>query len=359
MDEDDVYIVWIACHGSVYDKTTQEKGKEQIGNIILDQHPSINYEISTFAQEGSVGWDGAQQCLSHTLQQRNLGDVFNYNTSFDIGERKFKSERARAASMPLLAGTSMEIDKWAEAEKFCSVKHKRFPNMWLSDYKSEDEGTEHYMEAPTPTGSPRSEHLGEIQERGLSIYGPSSGISNPIFKTTITDIRKVLIEDKEVASLIEKGFLSDPAYSPHSVNLDHILMYYLPKATNQPTINFKVIINACIGPNLVDTVLQNVSEGLTWPRRLPENVEIETLNYNDIARGCGRQPRSLVPPDTGLNKKALELFRDGERYLGGRKKIKNTKKKGKKKKSKKKRGKKQTKRNRGKKQTKSKKYRKK
>ena len=165
MDEDDVYIVWIACHGKVYNKPIKEDRAR--GNIMLDQLPSINYEISTFAQEGSVGWHGAQQCLSHTLQQRNLGDVFNYNTSFDIGERKFKSERTRAASMPLVAGTPRRIVNWAEAEKFCSNKHKRFPNMWLSDYKSEDEGTEHYMEAPTPTGSPRSEDLGEIQRKGF------------------------------------------------------------------------------------------------------------------------------------------------------------------------------------------------
>ena len=171
----------------------------------------------------------------------------------------------------------------------------------------------------------------------------------------------MLIEDKEVASLIEKEFLSDFEISPHSVNLDHILMYYLPKATNQPIINFKVIINACIGPNLVDTVLQNVSEGLTWPRRRPENVEIEKLKHDDIASDCRRstQFHARVVAAGQADQKALELFRDGERYLGGRKKIKNTKKKGKKKKSKKKRGKKQTKRNRGKKQTKSKKYRKK
>ena len=60
------------------------------------------------------------------------------------------------------------------------------------------------------------------------------------------------------------------------------------------------------------------------------------------------------------DQKALDFYRKGEGGpFGGRKKIKNTKKKGKKKKSKKKRGKKQTKRNRGKKETKSKKYRKK
>ena len=98
--------------------------------------------------------------------------------------------------MPLVAGTPRRIVNWAEAEKFCSNNYKRFPNMWLSDYKSEDEGTEHYMEAPTPTGSPRSEDLEKFR-RGLSIYGPSSELSNPIFKTSITDIRKVLIEDKE------------------------------------------------------------------------------------------------------------------------------------------------------------------
>ena len=350
------HIMLIACHGAVYNKHSEE----QRGNIILNlPQMQIPIEISTFAQQGCVHWTDVQidKVMDHI--QNMSGDL---TTAFGNYEHErvpggFKSTWPEVSSLRITDQPPGHPSA-APAKTFCSSI--RFPNMGFTDYNSKEEA-----EARKPV-----RFADEVLSPGISIFdtGLDSHAQRTIFEKSISGIREMInsgLEHRSDFSTFDRVKYPDGDGSfVDSVNLDHIILYLLPTIYSNPTkyflqkstipTSFEIIIASCIGANLVDTVLQNVWEGLTWPRTDPS---VERLNYNDIARGCERQPRSLVPPDTGLNREALRSFRDEQDPYtrGGRKKIKNTKKVGKKKYSKKKRGKKQTKRKRGKKRKKTKK----
>ena len=53
MDEDDVYIVWIACHGKVYNKPIKEDRAR--GNIMLDQLTVLIMKYQLLHKKGQWG----------------------------------------------------------------------------------------------------------------------------------------------------------------------------------------------------------------------------------------------------------------------------------------------------------------
>jgi len=178
---------------------------------------------------------------------------------------------------------------------------------------------------------------------------------------------------------MEGNLLSRFDANATSINLDHLINFFLKyyfevgftvdngqsiiKGDNRNGAN--IYLSTCVVANLRKQVVNNAKEGLTWPRGTREQVEYEQTLRDMIASNC------WVPTDfeEGVrnsgrpNLQALYKLReydeteyDEEEYTfgGGRKKIKNTKKKGNKKYSKKKRGKKQTKKRRMRKRSKNK-----